>query len=151
MEGDMKLEGIEVEDANTDLLLNIRDTDTKTGQRDPANCAAAKASCRIRGVEEARVFRARVYLKFTKASGKKVWRRYLTPDALRGEIIAMDRGGQFEPDDYLLKAPMKSTRLGAYKPTGPRSGRRPSRRKPPAHVVKNIRPYGPSGWGRHGY
>ena len=141
----MKIDGIEVHDADKPLLLHIRNTDTKTGKKNPSDCAAAKAAKRERGVLEARVFRSRTYLLKERTSPggktKKVWERYITPDALKGEIIAFDRGGEFEPDDYELQAPTKSQRLGAFVDGGSR-GKTKKKFRPP-HTVKNIRPLGP--------
>jgi hypothetical protein len=142
----MKIDGIEVVDADRPLVLHIRTPDAKTGKpKDPENCAAAKAACRIPGVILAKVYRTRTYLlqgtPGDKTGKSRRWRRYLTPDSLRGEIIALDRGGSFEPDDYELPAPPKSMRLGAKlaQPTGRRTGKK--KRVP--HIVRGIRPHGP--------
>lgn len=34
--------------------------------------------------------------------------RYFTPEALRTEIVAFDRGGTFQPGEYELKAPTEA-------------------------------------------
>ena len=141
----MKIQGIEVVDADKPVVLHIRDADTKTGKKDPEKCAAAKAACRIPGVVEARVYRTRTFLLMQNKQGKKQWKRYQTPDSIRNEVIAFDRGGSFEPDDYVMKPVAERDRLGAtykrYKP-GKRKGKRPT-----PHVVKGIRPLGPHGPG----
>jgi len=142
----MKINGIDVQDADKPLVLNIREADAKTGKKDPAKCAAAKAACRLTGVIEARVFRTRTYLLCADArrKGGKVWIRYMTPGPLRGEIIAFDRGGTFQPDDYMLLAPCNTQVLGSY---GSGSDKRPKRgkRMKPYHVLKGIREEGPRG------
>jgi hypothetical protein len=141
----MRINGIPVQDADEPLVLHIRTPDTKTGAKDPEKCAAAKAACRIPGVILAKVYRTRTYL--LKGSGKaRFYTRYLTPDSLRSEIVAFDRGGTFAPGDYELPAPPKSMKIGAKgrgAPTGPHR----KLHRPP-HVVTGIRPRGPTN--RHG-
>lgn len=139
----MSIDGIIVEDGKKPLVLNIKEADCKTGKRDPAGCAAAKAACRVDGVLEARVYRTRTYL-LTQKNGKKSWQRYITPDAIRNELIAFDRGGTFEPDDYTLAVVSESQRLGVNRGKPPaKTGKRSGINSP--HVVKGIRPVGPKG------
>ena len=142
----MKIDGIEVRDADAPLLLHIRTPDCKTGKKDPQNCAAAKAAMREPGVILARIYRTRSYL--LKGRGKaRYWERFLTPDSLRGEIIAFDRGGEFDPGDYELPRPPKSMKLGVRHYDGINRKRTGKKKKPP-HVVRGIRPHGPNA--RHG-
>lgn len=139
----MTIDGIEVEDATKPLILHIREADCKSGKKDPSGCAAAKAACRIDGVIEARVYRTRTYL-LMQSKGKKVWKRHNTPNSIRNELIAFDRGGSFEPDDYTLGIVGVSERLGATAGRLPVKGGKRSGRNAP-HVVKGIRPLGPKG------
>jgi hypothetical protein len=141
----MKIGGIEVEDANKPIRLHIRDADTKLGKKhSPEGCAAALSACREPGVLEARVYRTRTYLLRKDAKGKKKWERYNTPNALRGEIIAFDRGGTFQADDYTLGRVQESERLGARRHNSPRpTGNRSGKNTP--HIIKGIRPFAPKG------
>jgi hypothetical protein len=141
----MKINGIEIEDAAKPLRLHIRDSDTKLGKKhSPEGCAAAISACRETGVIEARVYRTRTYLLRQDAKGKKKWERYNTPAALRGEIIAFDRGGTFQADDYTLGVVQDSEKLGAKRnrpssPTGNRSGYNSP------HILRGVRPLAPRG------
>ena len=142
----MTIDGIEVRDALESLVLHIRTPDCKTGKKDPQNCAAAKAAMREPGVILAKIYRTRSYL--LKGTGKgRYWERFLTPDSLRGEIIAFDRGGEFDPGDYELPRPPNSMRIGVRHFQG-RTGKRATGKKRKPHVVRGIRPHGPSA--RHG-
>jgi len=96
----LKLDGepVKVVDAKKNLPLHITPRDVRAGTlKDAKTCAAAKALCRMPGVEAARVNLSRTYVK---ENGK--WTRYFTPPPLRNEIIAFDRGGEFAPGDYTL-------------------------------------------------
>lgn len=96
-------------DAKTPVVVHITKTDVRMGSlKEASACAAAKAICRQTGCEEARVNIARTYIK---KDGK--WHRYATPPALRDEIIAFDRGGNFEPGDYTLTPVQPISRLGS--------------------------------------
>ena len=97
----INLDGIEVRDGTGEIIIHITKRDAVTGRGKPDDCAAAKACCRLDGVIEARVYRTRTFL-LRKSGNKKFWERYRTPDAIRNELIAFDRGGRFEPDDYRM-------------------------------------------------
>jgi len=105
----MKIEGIDVKDANHKIVLNITKDDVKAGSLKKANsCAAAKALCRQEGCEAAKVHMSRAYIK---KGGK--WLRFGVPMALRNEVLAFDRGGKFEPGEYTLVPLQPTVRLGA--------------------------------------
>ena len=147
----MKFLGLDVFDANRPARLHITARDCLTGQRDPAGCAAAKAACRIPGVLEARIYRSRSYLLHRRRDGTKYWERFQTPGALRSEMIAIDRGGRFEPDDYELKCVSKRDRIGADYSRDQRKRHDQGKGKKPYRehkIVKNIRPVGPQGRNR---
>lgn len=131
----MKIEGLKVHDANKPLAFHITKRDCSTGNsKSPLSCAAAKALCRADTIDEARVHIARVYIK---SRGK--WMRYSTPPALRGEIIAFDRGGSFQPGDYKLSPVQPTVRFGVRKrKPNNLDGSRPQKRFKP-HIVKGIR------------
>lgn len=141
----MKIDGIEVRDATRPVVLHIRDADARSGKKDPGNCAAAKAACRIEGVIEARIYRTRSYLLMQDSrTEKKFWKRFNTPGAIRNELIAFDRGGTFQPDDYQLGVITPNERIGSERtrgaPTGPKKSKRPT-----PHIVKGIRAPAPKG------
>lgn len=135
----MEIKGQKVYDANKPLKINISKRDVQLGGvKNPKTCAAARALCRQKDVTEAAVHLSRTYVK---RAGK--WERYVTPLALRSEIIAFDRGGEFDPGDYTLASPHPHIRLGSKrKPT--RTGTHPqrgSRIKP--HIVSGVRVHAP--------
>jgi hypothetical protein len=131
-----------VYDSNDPLVLHIKKTDCVGGQKDPQRCAAAKAACREPGVIEARVYRTRTFLLFQNGRGKKFWKRFQTPQSLRGEMIAFDRGGSFQPDDYKLGVITPSQKLGTVR-VNHKSGRPPHKKKITPHIVQGIRPPSP--------
>lgn len=128
------IEGLPVVDAKHDLTININKHDIKHSRKgDPANCAAA-VSCKRAFKTEVRVYLTKTYIK-----GKKNWVRYVTPEAISREIISFDRGSNFVPDTYKLKAPTSSQRLGENRPTGPkRESGKPARFH---HITKEVRNY----------
>lgn len=141
----MKIDGQKVVDAKRKIALEITDADVGKGKtKNPGLCAAARACMRqIPGVEAARVHLSRVYLK-VKGKVKKdaQWVRYATPPALRNEIIAFDRGGEFEPGKYTISWVQPSTHFGKKRKRfdtskGPRHGKKSPRSKP--HRVTNVR------------
>ena len=135
----MKIFGTEVKDANEKLVVHITKSDVKLGAtKDATACAAARALCRQTGATEAKVHFSRAYIK--RGGGK--WLRFSVPSALRNEIMAFDRGGEFAPGEYLLSPVQPSIRLGERpkksKPTKqvPQRGNKPKR---PYHVVEGVR------------
>lgn len=137
----MKINGTPVKDADEKIVVTITKTDVQTGSlKEAKSCAAANALCRQTGAKEARVHFSRAYLK-----QGKVWKRYLVQDALRAEIIAFDRGGKFEPGEYVLSpvtpnlrldAPTRAKGDGRSGKKHPQKGNRPKR---PYHVVSGVR------------
>lgn len=96
----MEINGMRVVDATRSVTLHISQDDTKKGNtKDPGACAAARSCLReVKDCEAARIHLGRAYLKV----GKK-WLRFKTSEALRSEIVAFDRGGTFEPGEYILR------------------------------------------------
>ncbi len=83
---------------------------------------------------EARVHLSRIYIRTNKGN----WQRYITPSSLKSEIVAFDRGGQFEPGTYLMRAPSPANRLGAARTIGPKKARGGKKRNKP-HITRNVR------------
>lgn len=106
----MKIQGVEVKDANKKLVLTITKDDVRAGaKKNSDSCAAANALCREH-CEAAKVHLSRAYIK---RGGK--WIRFEVGRSLRSEVLAFDRGGEFEPGEYVLNPPRPVSRLGADK------------------------------------
>lgn len=135
--------GLPVEDATVDLVLDVQKQDCTTGHRkDPHKCAAAKAALREDGVLDAEVYRTRTYLLLER-NGKRFYRRFQTPAKFRTEMVSFDRGGGMEPGEYVFKAVAPSQQLGMQYKVRPDRRKRhdlgTKRRKP----LSGIRPVGP--------
>lgn len=129
----MKISGLPVADAKRDQVIRITNSDVKRGGvKDPTTCAAALACRRDLQCTEAQVHIGRTYVKHGRS-----WVRYVTPSSLKYEIVAFDRGGQFEPGEYVLIAPKGALALGYEKPTGPK--KKKGRKRETYHVITNIR------------
>ena len=138
----MKIQGIDVVDADKEFEITITPTDVQLGKKKSSReCAAARALCREFKAEKALVHFSRAYvLKDEK------WLRFSVRPALRSEIVAFDRGGEFAPGDYVLGRVEKSHRRETHAPsrgkkyqnhgTKPHTGNRPKR---PYHTVVGVR------------
>lgn len=145
----MEINGKRVVDATTKQRIHITKRDTTEGDnKNPSGCAAARAAKRdIPDCINARIHIGRAYIEY-----KTKWVRYFTPDRLRTEIIAFDRGGSFEPGDYTLLPPGPSETTEARERFRNRvEVRRASKLKSPRrvhvaivkrHAVSGIRPRG---------
>ena len=106
----MKIEGLPVVDSRRKAVVNVTKADIKRGSRkDPNSCAVVLACIRDLGVDDALVHSTRTYLR----KGSK-WTRYFTPNSVRSETVAFDRGGAFEPGQYALLPIPPTLRTGAY-------------------------------------
>jgi len=103
----MEINGKKVVDATRGARIVITERDAREGaNKSPSSCAAARAAKRdVPECISARVHIGRVYIETPKQ-----WVRYFTPERLRTEIVAFDRGGSFEPGEYELKPPSKGER-----------------------------------------
>lgn len=147
----MEIAGKRVVDATKPVTINITPRDIAAGDnKNPSSCAAAKAAKHsIEDCISARVHIGRVYIE-----QEKKWVRYNTPDSLKQEIIAFDRGGAFAPGEYTLRPiSVNETAEGRKRNAqGPRgsgtSGGARNRRKKlmvakiKRHEVTGIRPKG---------
>jgi hypothetical protein len=130
----MRIAGKVVQAAKGSVKIHITPRDIKLGDtKDPGACAAARALVRETGCKQARVHIGRTYLLVDDK-----WLRYRTSGALRSEIIAFDRGGNFEPGEYQLHPVPPSDRHRIK----PRSKSRKVRRRAVMHVVANVRERG---------
>lgn len=146
----MEIAGKRVVDATKPVTIKITPRDIASGDnKNPSSCAAAKAA--KHSIEEcisARVHIGRVYIEQDKK-----WVRYNTPDSLKQEIIAFDRGGSFAPGEYTLR-PISAAetsegrrRAKAPGPSGTTGAARSRRKnllvaKIKRHEVTGIRPKG---------
>ena len=133
----MKIAGTPVKDATEKVVLHITKEDVRAGAKKNADsCAAAKALCREHQCEAAKVHMSRAYIK---KGGK--WLRFEVGPALRNEVLAFDRGGTFEPGEYILNPPRPVSRLDADKRKRPGNHKAAGKRKikRPYHVVSGVR------------
>lgn len=135
----MRIKGIDgkpVIDARRPIKLHITPKDiAHADPKHPESCAAARALMREQHCKEVRIHLGRVYVR----SNDSNWQRYITPKNLRSEIIAFDRGGAFEPGEFILSAPQPTKRLGKRRGAAPvRNAGRGKKRRPPT-VVSNVR------------
>lgn len=130
----MKINGKKVVDATKPATINITKHDTTAGDnKNPSSCAAARAAVRDVDCVSARVHIGRVYIE-----EEKRWVRYKTPDALRTEIIAFDKGGSFQPGEYVLNPPAPSDRL-RNNGNNHATKKRPSKVKSPRKLIAKIK------------
>lgn len=128
------IDGLPVLDAKRAIKLTVSSADIRKGDpKRPEDCAFARACRRELHVKEARIHLGRIYLRTNDHN----WTRYQTPRALRSEIIAFDRGGQFEPGEFTLAPVCPSEKLGTSRASGPRKKKGKARSAP--HLVTNVR------------
>jgi hypothetical protein len=129
----MEINGKRVVDAKTPLHISINKQDAAKGKsKDPGGCAAARAIVRtLADANAARVHLGRTYIEFDDK-----WVRYQTPEALRTEIVAFDRGANpsYTEGDYTLRPPSPSGRLNARPKSAGRTGGK--RRRP--HIARIV-------------
>lgn len=132
--GKHKFDGLPVIDAKhpIKIIVNRNDVD-KANNKNPADCALARACRRNLDVPEVRIHLSRAYVRANKGN----WTRYVVPATARTEIIAFDRGGKFEVGEFTLLPPPVSKRLGANKGAKPGKGGGTKRRK--MRILTNVR------------
>ena len=128
-----------MKDAQHEVILHITKADVKGAKpKDPGSCAAARAVRRQLGACNVQVMRSTTYINHG-TDIKPKWLRYATPQALTREIVAIDRGGRFEPGDFILKPFNPGRKLGAktWHARGDKTGQKAKVR--PRHFTLNIR------------
>jgi hypothetical protein len=131
-------EGLPVVDADEDMTLTVTPSDVAGSKKaDPADCAAARSLKRTLHAE-ARVYLTRTYIK---TEDGKAWVRFLTPMSVGREIVSFDRGSQFECGTYVVKAPVSTQRLGAWR--GKKNTRpvESGRKMTPRHTTVAVRAF----------
>ncbi len=137
----MKINGQSVIDSKKPVHIKILKSDCQKGaSKDPGACAAARACLRdIPGCKAARVHINKTYLQIDDK-----WVRYLTPPALRTEIVSFDRGAMFQPGEFVLRAVPPSEVKGRgkkhSKPTLSRG--RPGKQRPAPRMLMGVRQHG---------
>jgi hypothetical protein len=132
----MRINGFPVVNATKPIVLKITPRDVAAGKTKDRNaCAAAKACLReIAGCTDVRVHLSRTYVKV----GNK-WHRYATTRAIRQEIIAFDRGGNFEPGEYMLGQGYQATGKQTGSRTSQTRSKRLHKRRASPHHVTGVR------------
>ncbi len=131
----MKINGKKVVNSTKPVVLEVTAIDIKTGDnKNPSQCAAAKACLRQLKVVSARVHVGRTYIELPDK-----WVRYLTPKSLRSEIMAFDRGGNFEPSTHVLGGINPSKATGKKQSHAKFSTPPKKKRKRPYHITTGIR------------
>ena len=116
-------------DAKKPLAISVKPCDVKAStQKDPGNCAFARAAKRSLGADAAYFFRSCAWLQYPNRLV-----RYTLPVSAQKEIVAFDRAKAFEPGDYHLTAPAKSQTMEAAMK---RSKKRPGRHQPGDGKIK---------------
>lgn len=136
-----EIDGLPVLNATKAVSLTILPNDIgHASRKEPMDCVVARACRRDMHAKEVRVHLGRIYVRTAKGDKNKgSWTRYLTPKSMRTEIIAFDRGGQFEPGTFTLSAPQPSRQKGRHQGgVWHRRSPQAKKRRPPA-VVKNVR------------
>ncbi len=130
----MKLEGLPVYDATEPLEFTVTKRDAaKGGIQSPESCAMALACKREHHSKD-----VRIHLHYSYVLEKDHWVRYRTPECVKREIIAFDRGGSFDPGDYMLLVPYKSRRFGLPRYVAKRPSKRVSQKRY-LHITANVR------------
>lgn len=127
-----------VVDAKKDIGLHITARDIRRGNnKEPGGCAAALACLRETHAVQAMVYLSKTFVQF-KRNGP--WHRLMTPRNLASEIIAFDRGGEFMPGDYTLRAPKAPSEKLGYKKAPETNRQRPLRKnRRRARIIAHVR------------
>lgn len=121
-------------DATNSIELEVTLADIRKAKPlDPTCCAVAQALKR-QGFCQAIVMRSTTYINMGSLASPS-WIRFATPNSLQRELIALDRGGRFEPGDYTINPHSPARRLGAK----PWRSRGKKRRHSKHHITTNIR------------
>lgn len=138
------IDGLPVFDAKRPLKVEVKASDVaKADLKKPNSCAVAQACYRATHAHEVRVHLGRVYVRTNNTN----WQRFVTPKDMRTEIIAFDRGGEFEPGEFLLNVPPPSKKVTGKRQGGASQNARPRKKGKPRKspvVVRNVR-CGPAG------
>lgn len=132
----MKIDGLPVKNLTRPITLEITEQDCAKGNaRAPNSCAAALAIVReYPNCTGALVHLGRVFIKI----GNRHWLRGKTTGALRTEITAFDKGGNFDPGSYRI-LPLSPSEVEANRHSGGRKPGKSNKPKRTLHFTKNVR------------
>jgi hypothetical protein len=131
-----KIDGLPVRDAKSKVVVTVTAKDiAKASRKHPGACVMAQAGMRELHAAQVRVHLSRIYVL---PRGGKNWLRYEADSQLRDEIVAYDRGGHFQPGDYLLPPPGSGHREGDRGGGGPKDRNRKRSRRSPI-MTTNVR------------
>lgn len=133
----MKIDGLPVKNLTRPITLEITEQDCAKGNaRQPGSCAAALAIVReYPNCTGAKVHLGRVFIKI----GNRHWLRGKTTGALRTEIAAFDKGGNFDPGSYRI-LPLSPSELADNRHSGGKNAHGKSKtKKRTLHFTKNVR------------
>lgn len=115
-------ENCPIYEAPADIFVNVTVEDVdKAVPGDPCRCAFANAAKRLYNCDYVDFHRSVAYLHFRKEYNKRfklkenAFFRYLIPHAERESINALDRGQDFPPGNYLLRAPTEGRTVDAMR------------------------------------
>lgn len=121
-----------VMDAKKNITIEVTEADRTAGsKKEPGACALARA-CE-RSYDGAIISTSTIYL----VKGRTAF-RFRPPESVSREIVSFDRGHDFAPGQYSLRAPGKTERLGhrGHPPGGHSKKAKPRAR---AHRTTGIR------------
>ena len=140
-----RIGGRNVIDSTETIQIEITEQDTQFASRkDHGNCAVARACMKQEGTD-ALVHISRVFLKMKH---KNIWVRYIVRNDLRTEIVAFDRGGNFEPGIFKLHRVPHAQKLGKQTGTNTRKGHTAKRKA--ATTLHGVRKLASRGVGKVG-
>jgi hypothetical protein len=128
------IDGLPVVDAKRSLKIRVTKADiakAADSTKEPKRCAVARACYRELHCKEVRVHLSRTYVRTNDSN----WVRYFTPVGMRAEIVAFDRGGQFEPGEFILQKP----RVPSHEYRGKTNTKTGQKRPKKYHVLQNVR------------
>lgn len=134
------IEGMKVRNARTGITVTIKPGDVRrAGVQNPAKCAVAQALCRDPAMKAARVHISRTYVQ---PRGADHWLRYGTPQTLRTEIIAFDKGAPkaFKDEHTFILPPAKEKWSTGKQQGSKRSQTKRGPKEKRTYILTDIRP-----------
>jgi hypothetical protein len=104
-----------IRDAKTPFRFTVKQNDVEhAAQKDPHNCAIAKAVERYTGIKAIAIYATVAYIPFDKRGDDKHIIERFTIDRPTKEAIALfDTTGKFQAGEYKFNPPSRSAKLGA--------------------------------------
>lgn len=132
-----KLNPKKIRDAKRKLVIRVTKGDVHGAKRaNHEDCAVARAIKRCFHANQVVVAKSRTYVQMAPNSE---WDRYETPEAIRTEMVVLDRGAAFQEDEYTLRPLRPSARKGARGTRADRRAAYTGRKRSPIHIVEGVR------------